>query len=153
MLNIGQRLYLIRLEKGMTQEELANRAEIPQSGISNIEKEKRDITVSTLLKLCLALEVEPSELFKRPERSVQPILFTRKEVEKIAQAVMGRGVSLSRNEKEIAGLVRQVMHQESKRYVPNRKIYRAWNKLRNVLKEDQISILTQRVMDLKARMM
>ena len=47
----------------MTQMELVQKTGIPQPNVSNIERGKQDLTVSTLLKICSALEAHPGDLF------------------------------------------------------------------------------------------
>ena len=68
MLEIGSQIYLRRLEKGMTQAELARRAGIPQPNLSNIEKGKRDLTISTLARIAHALGVNVRDFFAREEK-------------------------------------------------------------------------------------
>lgn len=52
----------VRKEKGFTQQELAQKLNIPQQEISRIEKEKNNVTVKNLLKVALALNVSVDEL-------------------------------------------------------------------------------------------
>src|SRR5690606_33548201 len=66
--SIGTLVKLIRLQLGMSQAALAKRAEIPQSTISRIEQEKKDIQLSTLQKVLKALSCDLIilPLLKRP---------------------------------------------------------------------------------------
>lgn len=54
----------IRLEKGLSQTQLANLLETSQSHVARIESGKSDIIFSTFEKLCAALEVQPNQLFQ-----------------------------------------------------------------------------------------
>jgi len=60
---LARRLKEIRSEKGVSQEELAYRAEITLSQIARIETVKINPTVSTVFKIARALDISPSEIF------------------------------------------------------------------------------------------
>lgn len=55
---IAKRIKKIRLQKGFRQNEIAYRCNFDKSSYHNIEAGKRNITVTTLLKIARALEVE-----------------------------------------------------------------------------------------------
>lgn len=59
---IGNNLRRIRLEKGLSQQDLANRCDVERAKISRIENATEDFMLSTLLELTSALEVSLSEL-------------------------------------------------------------------------------------------
>ena len=61
--SIGERLSQARLNRGMTQEELANGADIDRSYVSNIENGQANITIAMMLNICTVLEVNPKKLF------------------------------------------------------------------------------------------
>ena len=56
----GQRVKQIRLEKELTQEALAEAAGVHPTFISNIERGYRVPTLPTIIRLAVALEVQPS---------------------------------------------------------------------------------------------
>lgn len=60
---LAKRLKEIRAEKGISQEELAYRADMTLSQIARIETVKINPTVSTIFKIARALEVPLSDLF------------------------------------------------------------------------------------------
>jgi transcriptional regulator with XRE-family HTH domain len=60
---LSKRLKEIRLEKGISQEELAYRSELTLSQIARIETLKTNPTISTLFKIIRTLEIKPSYLF------------------------------------------------------------------------------------------
>lgn len=62
--NIGFKIREFRYAKGFTQEELALRADISSVYLRQIEKEERNPTISTVVKLCNALSIFPSDLFE-----------------------------------------------------------------------------------------
>jgi transcriptional regulator with XRE-family HTH domain len=66
-----------RQAAGLSQEELAHRAEIDRTYISALERSVYGATIDVVDKLALVLGVETAELLKRPSprsRKVQPAL-------------------------------------------------------------------------------
>jgi len=61
-LKIGRMLREARLQKGLSQNELAFRIRMRQPDISMIEKGKKNITLETLTRLCKILEIKKLEL-------------------------------------------------------------------------------------------
>ena len=61
--SLAKRLKELRSEKGVSQEELAYRAEITLSQIARIETVKTNPTVSTIFKIARALDVPLSDIF------------------------------------------------------------------------------------------
>ena len=59
----GERIRQIRLEKGISQEELANTAEIPINQVGRIERGEINTTLVTIKALADSLEIEVSKLF------------------------------------------------------------------------------------------
>jgi transcriptional regulator with XRE-family HTH domain len=57
-----------RKAKNISQEKLAALTGLDRTAISLIETGKRSPTFSTILKICSALEIDPSELFSIYER-------------------------------------------------------------------------------------
>lgn len=57
----------IRLEKGLSQESLANQSDIDRTYISDIEKGERNISLKIIERLCETLQISLSELFKKIE--------------------------------------------------------------------------------------
>lgn len=59
---LGANLRELRDERGLTQEELAERSGVQAGEISRIEAGKRDPRVSTVLRLAKGLRVSPGRL-------------------------------------------------------------------------------------------
>ncbi|MCD6227968.1 MAG: helix-turn-helix transcriptional regulator [Candidatus Omnitrophica bacterium] len=59
---IGRILRNKRIEKGITQKDLAFKVGLRQPDISNIEQGKTNITLETLIKLCKALDIKSLSL-------------------------------------------------------------------------------------------
>ncbi|MEJ7558130.1 MAG: helix-turn-helix transcriptional regulator [Pedobacter sp.] len=62
---IGNNLRKIRLEKGFSQQDLANRCDVERAKISRIENATEDFMLSTLLEISIALEVNLSILIEQ----------------------------------------------------------------------------------------
>jgi transcriptional regulator with XRE-family HTH domain len=59
---VGDKLREIRIQRLLTQEELAEKAGVSPSTVVNIERDNREPQFRTIRKLAKALEVEPTEL-------------------------------------------------------------------------------------------
>jgi transcriptional regulator with XRE-family HTH domain len=59
---LGERVTALRKKKGLTQSKLAERAEISNNYVSNIENHHSIPSLETLLKICDALETTPNDL-------------------------------------------------------------------------------------------
>lgn len=66
-MNFGKILKDLRLEKNLTQSELAKRAELATSCIAMIETEKRDPNALTVIALAKALDVSTDYLLGRTD--------------------------------------------------------------------------------------
>lgn len=63
-IKVGKRIQQIRLEKNITQQDLAARCNFEKSNMSRLEAGRANATLSTLEIVSKALEVEVVELFK-----------------------------------------------------------------------------------------
>lgn len=61
---IGQRIRSARLEKSMSQEDLAFETKIGVSNISDIERGKANFRVTTLIAICTVLEISSDSLIR-----------------------------------------------------------------------------------------
>lgn len=61
-------LRVLRAERGLTKEELANLAGIDRGYVGQIESMKREVSVKIIDKLACALEVSVARLFEDPEK-------------------------------------------------------------------------------------
>lgn len=62
-IDFGKKLKEIRLSRGLTQEELYFKSTVSRSHIGMIEKGKRDISLSAIVKISRALDVDLKTLF------------------------------------------------------------------------------------------
>jgi transcriptional regulator with XRE-family HTH domain len=147
MLTVGSRLQLERFRRGISQTELARRSGIAQANLSHIENGKQDITVSTLLQICLALDVKPSSVFENPVANRKSPRFTGLRLEKIAAAVVGPRLPKSKNDREIVLLLRKSMLPGRRPRISSKEAILRWAELRQQLTTEEIETLRQRVED------
>lgn len=65
---LGQAIHELRLDAGVSQEELARRAGMHRTYIGGIERGERNVSFANLLKIADALSERPSKLLARCER-------------------------------------------------------------------------------------
>lgn len=134
----------------MTQGELAARAGIPQPNLSNIEKGKQDVTVTTLRKIAYALDVPPREFFEEENKlGGHKIKLKRPTIEKLAHALIQGDVSLDANEKQIVTLFREILPGKNKSQLRLKKMHHSWLELKKHLGPEEINTLYERVQELK----
>jgi transcriptional regulator with XRE-family HTH domain len=63
LVKFGERVRKIRKERGLSQEELAHRADVHRTYIGMIERAEKNITLINIEKIAKALEIKISELF------------------------------------------------------------------------------------------
>lgn len=61
---VGKRIQQIRIEKNISQQDLASKCNFEKSNLSRLEKGNANATLSTLEKVCDALQIDYVELFK-----------------------------------------------------------------------------------------
>ena len=59
---LGERVTTLRKKKGLTQSKLAEKAEISNNYVSNIENSHSIPSLETLVKICVALDITPNDL-------------------------------------------------------------------------------------------
>ena len=87
----GQTLLLWRKHRGLTQAQLAARARVPRPNLSAIERGRREVSLSTLRALALALDVRAGLLVDGIAPGVdvkKSASLSRRELERIADAVV-----------------------------------------------------------------
>lgn len=61
---VGQKLHLLRVEKKLTQEDMAEQLHLSTSAYCKIEYGETDLTLTRLNKIAVIFGVSPTELFK-----------------------------------------------------------------------------------------
>jgi len=59
----GARVRELRLAAGLSQEELAHRAELDRSYVGQVERGERNISLDNIYRLATTLEIQPGTLF------------------------------------------------------------------------------------------
>ena len=59
---LASNVRLVRVARGLSQEELADRASLDRTYISSIERRLRNVSIQNIQRLALALQVDPREL-------------------------------------------------------------------------------------------
>lgn len=65
---LGAELKRARLKAGMTQEELAFKANVHRTYVSMLERDRGSPTLETLMNLCSAMGIKASDLVRRLEK-------------------------------------------------------------------------------------
>ena len=123
---VGKRIKALRMEKGLSQEDLALKSNLDRTYITYVENAKKNVTVETLYKITKALEVSLSDFFKmdilnndkihtseRVDLSLDDLLegneYTNKEISSIFKCSTQGGIRISLQNKTIT----LVSHQTS----------------------------------------
>ena len=64
LIKFGSKVREIRLKKGLSQEDLAFRADLHRTYIGMIERAEKNLTLTNICKICDALEIPLEEIFK-----------------------------------------------------------------------------------------
>ena len=88
---IGNNLYKVRKAKGLTQAEVAEKAELSDRTYADIERGSTNMRIETLLKICEALNITPND-----------ILVVDNDIEIPEQDIAETIKDCSNNEKETA---------------------------------------------------
>lgn len=61
--SVGNRIRALRKQRGMTQEQLAEKASLHYSYLSSMERGERNVSIESLEKVINALEINPMQIF------------------------------------------------------------------------------------------
>lgn len=88
-MNLGEKIRSMRHQKGLTQEELADRCELTKGYISQLENDLNSPSIATLTDILSALGSNLSEFFR--EEKDEKVVFTKEEfIEKDSDGVLFR---------------------------------------------------------------
>ena len=86
-MNLGEKIKRMRLQKGLTQEELADRCELTKGYISQLENNLNSPSIATLTDILAALGSSLAEFFQ--EETDEKIVYSKNEfIEKDADGVL-----------------------------------------------------------------
>ena len=148
MIPIGSQIYLRRLEQNLTQVGLAKKVGIPQPNLSNIEKGKQDITVSTLRKIAVAFNIHPAEFFKDTGEVLQSSL-SRQRIEQIAKKIAQKPNPSRHQKDQLVSLYQKVLPYKGRIRV--KELQKSWLELRSKCNSQEINAVQERVAEYKRR--
>ncbi|OGQ77128.1 MAG: hypothetical protein A3G94_07890 [Deltaproteobacteria bacterium RIFCSPLOWO2_12_FULL_60_16] len=110
MAPFGETVLLWRLQRGLTQKELARRAGVPRPNLSAIERGQREVSLKTVRALALALGVRPGVLVDgiAPEEGGAGEL-SREAMERIAAAVIRKSALADAKEQALADQLKHLV--------------------------------------------
>lgn len=109
MNSLGQTLYLWRQAKGLTQAELARRAEVSRPNLCRIEQGGSDVTLRTLKRLAKVLGLRAGFLVDGIVPEPFPLkTLSRERLDRIARFLIGEKVRLSPEERNVAQSFRMI---------------------------------------------
>jgi transcriptional regulator with XRE-family HTH domain len=123
-LSIGALVKTVRMQLGMSQRALAQRAGVPQSTISRIEKEDRDSNLATLNKILAAISCD-LVIVPLLQDSIESI--RRKQARKVAEKQVRylKGTMNLEDQQPDAKFIGELIKQEEERLLqgPNSKLW------------------------------
>lgn len=82
--SVGERIEYLRQKRGVTQSDLAKLADLSQSSIAQIEGNKKDPSLQSLIKIARALDVHISILFADDDVHVFDLKKLRRKYKKVS---------------------------------------------------------------------
>ncbi len=111
MAPFGETVLLWRLQRGLTQKELARRAGVPRPNLSAIERGQREASLKTVRALGVALGVRAGVLVDGvlPQEEEGTGKLSREAMERIADAVVGKRVLPEAGEQALADQLKRLV--------------------------------------------
>jgi transcriptional regulator with XRE-family HTH domain len=157
MITFGENILLWRLHRGLSQEELAALSGIPRPNLSDIEKGKRDVTLTTIRSLSYALGVSVGTLTngEPPEGDRQKIKLSRERIERIAYSVAHGKAPDDPAERKLYQLLKGILNCSLKSArarnrrlpLPSRKGNLSWLQLRSLYSSEIIRSLIEKSLE------
>lgn len=148
MFAIGYQISKKRREQGLTQRELAALSGLPQPNLSNIEKGRQDLTVSTLVRIAHSLGLSPGSFFEEGGLTAP---LTRKRVEHFASLVWSSAAAMNGEDRWVVERLRMLLPGALKPSAGRRAVERAWLELRNRYQPAEVKLLIERCQDERQR--
>ena len=169
--SVGQSVYLWRMERRLTQKQLAGAAGISRPNLSDLERGKRELSLKSLRALASALGVTPGTLVDGvpPLALNGPLEFSREELDRIADAVF-KGERSGGRVGEVAELLKVLSRSricasggtsgaasssrshasaqvKDKPRAGKRRVNAAWIHFKSALRQETAQALIQRIED------
>lgn len=71
LIDIGNKLYAIRKQKGLTQAQVAEEAGLSDRTYADIERGSVNMRIESVLKICEALDITPNDIFVKKQESAE----------------------------------------------------------------------------------
>lgn len=151
MNEIARSIYIARIEKGLSQKELALKANIPQPNISKIEQ-GRDFRVSTLYQLAFALDVSVDNLISgiRTKKLNKRNLFKRRNIEKTIACVVNNE-NAPRELKPAVELISSIIGRNKEVHTSKKSSHLSWYRLKRSFSGEEINTILSRIYKAKQR--
>lgn len=157
MITFGDNILLWRLHKSLSQEQLAALSSLPRPNLSDIEKGRRDVTLSTIRSLANALGVSPGTLVngEPPKRKNWKGDLSRESMELVASSVAQGKPPKNPTERQIYHLLEEVLRcslqcartRQKHLPLPTRRGNRAWLLLRAQYSAETVNSLIVRSLE------
>lgn len=158
MLPFGETVLLWRIDRRMTQDDLAQAAKISRPNLSAIERGEREVTLKTLRSIACALDVRPGVLVDGVAPGPKATRLSRDDLERIARAVVDDVVLGSRYEQALTIELRHLFRARVKATGSRRRMQRgirardrAYARLKSIASPETIVSLLSRVSGLLAQ--
>ncbi|RTE02763.1 helix-turn-helix domain-containing protein [Paenibacillus whitsoniae] len=90
---VGAKIRVVRKSKGLSQKELADRADLIDTYVGSVERGERNVSLQSLGKIAGALGISPEELFQFQDVDVENDLYERKQaIEAHKALLLGRSL-------------------------------------------------------------
>lgn len=132
MVTFGENIYLWRIFRGLSQDDLARKADIPRPNLSAIENGKREVTLVTLRELAKALRTTTGMLIEGiPPVRFKEGFFSREALEDIVEISLGAPKKQVSSEKNaVAAMLSKIIqnkldagNKKFRRNIKNRQLY------------------------------
>ncbi len=157
MITFGDNILLWRLYKSLSQEQLATLSGLPRPNLSNIEKGKQDVTLTTIRSLANALKVSPGTLVncEPPQHKNWKKDLSREVMEQIAISVAKGKPPKDDRKRHLYNLLKRVIScslqsaltRQKPLPQPTRKDAQAWLLLRALYSPETINSLIVRSLE------
>jgi transcriptional regulator with XRE-family HTH domain len=140
----GQAVFLWRRHRGLTQQQLADRARLPRPNLCAIEQGRREVSLTTLRALALALEVPAGALVEgaAPPLALPPVReLSRAVLERVSRAAATERMPAHPAERRLVELLRAVVAPARGR---RRSMEAAWLTLQAWYPRDTVRTLLER---------
>lgn len=107
---VGERIKAVRKKRRLTQEKLAERAQLDTTFIAYIEAGKKSSSLNSLMKISTALRIPFYKLFAPPDKKI-PLPYLNKAKRRLLETLEGRSAA---DKRLIVNIARQIYKPSGK---------------------------------------